>query len=268
VRAITILATWGVIVATAGVGGITAAGGAGAGVTDLPLANGATDRMAVLTPDAPPHAVLIMFTGGTGVLEIAPNGTIGEPGNFLVRTRDLWVARGFAVVIPDAPSNRPQGILGIRLSRAYADAISRMVAFAHTQLQAPVWLVGTSQGTIAGVAGATTLRHGEIAGLVLTSSITRSGPGTPETVFQVNLKTITVPTLILSNTDDQCPVTPPADGQRLKGAITQAKPVDLEFVSGGSMPKSTPCEAFSYHGYYGIEDQVVQRISDWIIQHP
>jgi hypothetical protein len=35
-------------------------------------------------------------------------------------------------------------------------------------------------------------------------------------------------------------------------------------VSGGIPPQSDPCEALSRHGYFGIEDEVVTAIADWI----
>lgn len=39
---------------------------------------------------------------------------------------------------------------------------------------------------------------------------------------------------------------------------------ELIAVSGGDPPRSDPCEAFSRHGYIGIEDQVVDSIARWI----
>jgi len=245
-----------------------AAGAEGALVEDIPLPNGAFDRTLLLTPSGSPHAVLVMFAGGDGILHIGLNGEIGAPGNFLVRTRDLWVQQGFAVAIPDAPSNDAPGLQGRRLTSAYGDVISRVVAFAREHTHVPVWLVGTSAGTPAAASGAAGLPGGEIAGLVLTSSVTRPALDSPETVFQVDLKTITVPTLILSNTKDECHVSPPSDGARIKAALSHAKPAEFETVTGGSVPKSTnPCEAFAYHGFYGIEQEAVQKISDWITGH-
>ena len=245
-----------------------AAGAEGMSVTDVPLANGATDRTLLLTPSGSPRAVVVMFAGGDGMLHIDPTGAVGAPGNFLVRTRDRWVQQGLAVAIPDAPSNDPQGLQGRRLNRGYADVIARVVAFVRAQTQMPVWLIGTSAGTPAAALGAATLPHDAVAGLVLTSTVTRPAPDSPETVFQVDLKSITVPTLILSNTNDECKVTPPSDGSRIKAALAHATPVDFLTVSGGTIPTSTdPCDAYTYHGFIGIEPQVVQKISDWIVQH-
>ncbi|HXX37451.1 MAG TPA: alpha/beta hydrolase [bacterium] len=247
----------------------TGAADAAASVTDIPLAGGVTQRVLVIQPAGAPQAALILFSGGDGVLKIERNGKIDQPGNFLVRTRQRWVEKGFAVVIPDTTSDHPEGLFGVRLTSAYADTVSKVVDFAHAQTKAAVWLVGTSQGTNAAANAGTVLTHGEIAGLVLTSTLTRPGPRPElkENVFDANLKAIVVPTLIVANTDDKCNLTPPSDVSKLKAALTQAKTVDVVTVSGGAPPRSQPCEALSPHGFYGIEAQVVDQISTWIMQH-
>ena len=74
-------------------------------VVDLPVAGG-VERVLYLAP-ARPTAVLVMFTGGDGIVALGPDGRIGRPGNFLVRTRQQWVDQGFAVAISDAPSCSP-----------------------------------------------------------------------------------------------------------------------------------------------------------------
>jgi pimeloyl-ACP methyl ester carboxylesterase len=222
-----------------------------------------------MQPTGTPRATLVLFSGGNGVLKIESGGKIDVSGNFLVRTRRQWVDNGFAVVIPDTISDHTQGLFGVRLTSTYADVVTKIVEFARAQPKVSVWLVGTSQGTNAAANAATVLTHGEIAGLVLTSTLTRPGPRPElkENVFDANLKAIVVPTLIVANNDDKCNLTPPSDAAKLKGALTQAKTVDVVTVSGGAPPKSQPCDALSPHGFYGIETQVVDQISAWIMQH-
>ena len=136
----------------------------------------------------------------------------------------------------------------------------------RTQTKAPIWLIGTSQGTNAAVGGASRMTKGEIAGVVLTSTLTRQGgrPELKETVFQASLSAINVPVLILSHTGDQCAITPPSDGASLKAALKGSPKVEVVTVSGGLPPISPPCEAKAAHGFYGIEDQVVAQICSWI----
>jgi hypothetical protein len=220
-----------------------------------------------LDPDGPPAATLVLLPGGGGVLRIADDGHIGRDGNFLIRTRDLWQRQGFAVAIPDVPSDR-NDLLGFRLTDAYGETLRRIVASARARHPAaPVWLVGTSQGANAAVnAGSRLAAGGEIAGLVLTSSVTRqrNRPGWTDTVFGARLDKVTVPVLIVAHRDDGCVITPPDDAARLRGALTGSPRTELMIVDGGLPPRSDPCEAFSEHGFYGIEPAVVGRIADWI----
>ena len=32
----------------------------------------------------------------------------------------------------------------------------------------------------------------------------------------------------------------------------------------GGAPVGDPCEGYAYHGYFGIDDEVVKAIADWI----
>ena len=66
-------------------------------------------------------------------------------------------------------------------STASDNDIGKIVAYVRTQTKAPIWLVGTSQGSTAAANGAAHL-GGKIAGLVLTSSVTRPNRS-GETVF-------------------------------------------------------------------------------------
>lgn len=234
-------------------------------VSDIPLAGGGSERV-VFTSPANPAAILVMFSGGDGIVEIANSGTIyRSSGNFLLRTRQLWLAQGFAVEILGAPNNA--SLNGQRKTEAYADAVGRAVAFARTKAAAPVWLVGTSAGTTGAANGAAHLTN-RVAGLVLTSSVTRQNSG-GETVFDTNLAAITVPVLIVANRRDSCIVTPPDDAAIIAAALSRSPRKEVVYVeSDQTGPRSPPCEAMSPHGYLGIEATVVKRITDWIWATP
>jgi len=235
-----------------------------ASTVDLPASGGGKERVLYMAP-ANPVAALIMFPGGDGHIKLGPDGTPAAGGNFLVRTRDAWVAQGMAVAIPDVPDNQ-RNLFNHRTTADYAADIGQIVAYVRTQTKAPIWLVGTSQGTNAAVGGAARMTKGEIAGVVLTSSLTRQGgkPEFKETVFAANLGAINVPVLILSHTGDQCQITPPGDAASIKAALKTSPKVDVQMVSGGLPPISDPCEAKAQHGFYGMEDQVVAQIAGWI----
>jgi pimeloyl-ACP methyl ester carboxylesterase len=129
---------------------------------DIPLGSGGNERV-LFASAANPRATLIMFPGGSGIVGVSASGTTTNL-NFLVRTLPLWLAQGFAVEILDAPNGA--SLLGQRHTSGYAAAIDRAIDFARSRANAPVWLVGTSQGSTAAANGAAHL-GGKIAGVVL-----------------------------------------------------------------------------------------------------
>lgn len=100
------------------------------------------------------------------------------------------------------------------------------------------------------VGGASRMTRGEIAGVVLTSTLTREGakPERKETVFAANLAAINVPVFTLSHSGDKCAITPPSDAANIKVALTSSPKVEVVVVSGGLPPVSDPCEAKAGHG--------------------
>jgi len=225
--------------------------------TDIPLASGGSERVLFAAP-VNARAILVMFPGGSGIVDISASGTTTNR-NFLVRTLPLWLAQGFAVEILGAPNGA--SLLGQRHTAAYLAAIDRAVDFAHSRTAAPIWLVGTSQGSTAAANGAAHL-GGKVAGVVLSSSVTRQGRS-GETVFDSEPGLIAVPAVVVANQGDGCMVTPPGDAPSLIAALARSSRKDLIIVSSNQI-QSDPCEAMSPHGYLGIEPAVVQRISDWI----
>jgi pimeloyl-ACP methyl ester carboxylesterase len=256
------------IVAGLAIGAAMALAAAGtalaASTVDLPASGGGKQRVLYLQPSNP-VAALILFAGGDGQIKLGADGTPLAGGNFLVRMRDTWVQQGMAVAIPDVPDNQ-RSLYNHRTSADYAGDIGQIIAYVRSQTKAPIWLVGTSQGTNAAVGGASRMTKGEIAGIVLTSSLTRQGgkPDLKETIYAANLAAIDVPVLILSHSGDKCALTPPGDAAAIKAALKSSPKVDVVMVSGGLPPISDSCEAKSEHGFYGIEDSVVAQIAAWI----
>jgi pimeloyl-ACP methyl ester carboxylesterase len=207
---------------------------------------------------ATPRAVVFVFAGGDGTVAFNSAGQISHlNGNFLIRTEPLWLAQGFGYATLAASSS----LLGQRHTPAYAATIGRAIDFIRTKTSAPIWLVGTSMGSIAAANGAAHL-PGKVAGVVLTSSVagqSRAG----ETVFDSDLGAIAVPALVVSNRGDTCPSAGPGFAPQILAALGRAPRKDIVYVDSNQI-QSDPCEAMSPHGYLGIEADVVQRISTWI----
>lgn len=211
-------------------------------------------QAAYVTAVSHPAATLLLFPGGSGLFRVVRN-------NFLVRTVPQFAALGVTVVVVDSPSDQPNGMSdAFRRGAEHATDVSAVIAAMRQRAAAPVWLVGTSRGTISAAALGARLGPSQVAGVVLTSTVWNSG------IPQVPLEEIRVPVLVVHNRDDGC-FQSPFGGAASGLARLRAAPVkELTAVAGG-MSRSAPCEALSPHGYYGIEGQVVPPIVAWIKAH-
>ena len=97
--------------------------------------------------------------------------------------------------------------------------MTRLLVYAHTQARAPVFLVGTSQATIAAPNGASHAHAGLISGVMLTASVSLPGRLSRETVFDADLQGVRVPALVLANRDDACDVAPASMAPRIAAAM-------------------------------------------------
>jgi hypothetical protein len=234
--------------------------------------SGVTQKFILIKPDDPVASV-ILFAGGGGGLRLG--SFFGKPQiqgysrNFLVRTRKLFADHGFMVSVIDSPSDKMPMNDSWRMGNKHAEDIKAVVIYSKNQADIPVWLVGTSSGSFSAANGAIHLKN-EIDGLILTASVTHSRKthtiysSHPNGVIDMDLDKITVPTLIASHKDDKCYVTPPEDAPKLKKALVNSPKVDVMYFTGGKRPISKPCYTLSEHGFYGIEEEVVSAISDFI----
>lgn len=230
---------------------------------DLPLSSGVTQRL-LWTAPRNPHGTVVMLPGGAGDVGIERDGDLKRGHNFVVRTRAAWNARGYAVLIPDTISG--ENLRGIRSSPGYAQLIEDIVRFAHGQARAPIFLLGTSQGSIAAMNGAAHAAPGIINGVILTESVSVMG-GSGETVFDAGPDKVRVPALVVANRDDRCNVAPPGNATKIAAAMTASPDVRVLFVSGGNDHDGNDCGSLSPHGYYGIEPKVVADITSWMDAH-
>jgi hypothetical protein len=254
-----------VLVVTLGL--VLAAGAADAAeeVMTIRARPGVTQAFLLARPARPPIASVVLFAGGNGLLNLGA-AKRSLMGNFLLRTRGRFVAEGVLVAAVDSPSDRPYGLDGFRTTGAHAEDVGTLIAALREIAPAPVWLVGTSMGTVSAANAAARLSAGSGGpdGLVLTSTVTREGRERPESVGDIRLGDIRVPTLVVHHRQDACRATPYADTPSLLRDLKSAPRRELLSFDGGDPPQSGPCEARSAHGYVGLEAEVVAAIVGWI----
>ena len=234
-------------------------------VIDIPTRPGVTQRFLSLAPESPKAAV-ILFPGGHGGLQILPNGSVkwGE-GNFLVRTRQLFAKNGLSVAVVDAPSDRQATpfLSGFRQKPEHVTDIKAVIAWLKQQANVPVWLVGTSMGTMSAAFIATQVgpNNGGPDGLVLTSTILSFDAGRP--VPAMPLQDVVIPVLVVHHENDGCNLCAYSKIPRLMEKLSSTHRKELLTLKGGEN-RGDPCEALAYHGFNGLDKDVVTKIAEWI----
>lgn len=209
-------------------------------------------------------ATVILYSGGGGGY-----GRIGEDGwpaggNFLIRTGKNWASYPFNVIMVGRPTDGIDlSFGGTRAGDLHgADNVALLRAI-KKKSDRPIWLVGTSMGTIS--AAAATIRDTDklVAGLVLTSSILAYKIA--GAVPRLDLAAIRVPTLVVHHADDACWACPPRELDNLTGALKSTSVKKTVLVQGGSGSTGDPCEPMHHHGFIGRQEEVVDQIANWII---
>lgn len=234
-------------------------------VVDIPTRPGVTQRMLVLSPPTPKAAV-ILIAGGHGGLQIFPNGSFAwGAGNFLVRTRQLFADQGLMVAVIDAPSDRqrPPYLGGFRQKPEHVADIKAAIAWMREQSHAPVWLVGTSRGTQSAAYVATELSGPEGPDGIVLSSTILTDPGS-RPVPAMPLGNIRIPVLVVHHEQDGCALCAFANVPALMAKLDNSPRKALLAFKGGENV-GDPCEAMAYHGFNGLDRDVVAQIAGWIL---
>lgn len=209
-----------------------------------------------------PVANVILFAGGKGKLKITDDG-IGKTGNFLIRSRELFADAGFTVAVVDKPTDQ-DNLLFFRTSKEHAKDIQTVIKFLNKKNKRPVWLVGTSRGTISAASIASHLSIPTLKGIVLTSSVLSESNNGKESLQDVSVESIKVATLFVHHKDDGCYVCLYDELPDMMKKFTNTVKLELKSFSGGEERQSNACKAKTHHGFLGIENNVVKSISSWI----
>jgi dienelactone hydrolase len=235
-------------------------------VVDIPTRKGVSLRLhLVKTPKA--AAWLVLLPGAHGRLDLDRSGNPAKlKNNFLVRSRRDLAAQGFCTALLDAPTDRQDqnGLLyGFRNSIEYAKDLQKVIDYLRTETKLPVWIIGTSRGSTGAAAVAQGDRLANLAGIVLSSSLTISNPKGPQ-LLELDLGSIKTPVLILHHKKDNCPYTPYNGATQVKARLNNTSHVELISFEKTRSALSNPCQARSAHGFWGNEKDVVLTSCRWI----
>ncbi|MCI2808557.1 alpha/beta hydrolase [Eoetvoesiella caeni] len=211
-------------------------------------------------------ATVVLFSGSKGGFGKPGDDGWPDSGNFLIRTGKMWASQPFNIVMVGRPSDGIDlGDGAVRIGAEHGADNVAIYKAVKSKSNVPLWVVGTSMGTISAVASAVHDTDGLISGLVLTSSVTSSKRA--GAVPTQDLSKIRVPTLVVHHEKDACKICVPSDARTIAGLLVNAPIRKTVMLNGGSGATGNPCEGQHYHGFIGMESAVVAMISAWIL-HP
>jgi hypothetical protein len=205
-------------------------------------------------------ATVFLFNGGNGFV---PFNKAGMPRgqNFLLKSYPLFAAKQVNVVVVGTREAVAQMPDEYRVNEHPAD-IRAIATVIKEKSDAPIWLVGTSRGTVSVVAAANGDTERLYAGIVLTSSFVE--PKNPYTVFRQNVDKIKVPVLVYHHSGDGCRAAKPSDAEWAEKRFGNASIKSFMKVSGGDeVGAGDPCSS-GHHTFIGMEEKAVTDIVDWI----
>jgi hypothetical protein len=243
-----------------------AAGAAAQEMVTLATRPGVTQSFVILaTEGRQPEAIAVLYVGGGGQINLRreEGRVMFGARNFLPRSSAEFARNGLLPVVMDAPSDQTD-LEGYRTSREQTVDARAVVAELKKRYPAlPIYLVGTSRGTIS-VANLGRDLGDDVAGVVLTS--TMFGGSNPrrqaQTLRGFDYARIKTRLLFVHHRDDGCEHTPYSAAARV------AQSFGLISVKGGKPAESGACEPFSAHGFYGVEPQTVDAIAAWMLKRP
>lgn len=232
-------------------------------VVDIQTPRGETVRLLVESvPDA--AGVAVLFAGGKGRLKISESGGFKSgKGNFLIRSAEHFRTNGWITAKIDTPSDRPKSLDHFRGTEEHAQDIGAVVAALRARFGKPVWLVGTSRGSISAANAGVRLVDTRADGIVLTASVIRENKRDAH-VLDMPLERITGPVLIVHHRSDECVVTPPDRIADVEARLTQASPLKTLWYSEKGNARGKECGSKHYHGFIDIEERVVRDITAWM----
>lgn len=229
-------------------------------VLDIPLRAGVTQRILLLESEQP-SALLLVFAGGNQALGIGSDGSLKwGGGSLLVRTSPTFLRRGFSVAIVDMPSNRQaEEIDNFRESPEHAQDIATVINFFRHDSNLPIWLIGTSSGTTSVLNAAIHLQKNGADGIVLATGVAADSGSS----LAAQLDEIRIPTLVVRK-GDPCHPVQSNNSSGIVAALTNAPEAEEIIVQSVVGKGADPCTIPPVHGYLGMEEQFVDKISGWI----
>ena len=206
---------------------------------------------------------IALFPGHPGIMKLREEGGLPkfeQRGNFLVRSRRHWLDQETLVLVVDAPSDQWATFTQhFRETRRYGADVEALLVEVGRRYPVEDWtFVGTSEGSVSAFHAAR-MNPRLARRTILTSSLfqsTRNGPG----LSWVNWADLAADLLWVHHEADPCAYTSYRDAQ----GFSRKTRKPLLTVRGGGPGRGGACEAFTAHGFVGVEPETVIAMRSWV----
>ena len=224
-------------------------------VLDVPHQQDVPTRT-LLVPIPNAKAVVLLFSGGGGMLRLKEDGSTKNHHTF-VRSADQWSQYQIDAVLVDTPYDLGDIKRGDRRDGdEHLSRVGEVVQFYKNKLGLPIWIFGHSMGTSTATHFANQLNQQSrlltgiiIAGTVRTASLDDD---------------VRLPVLAIHHTNDQCVSTPPSVSENIISSRPKSTVSRLEIIEGCASDGNV-CESSAYHGFHQTEPELIKRAAQFIL---
>ena len=215
----------------------------------------------VLVADAKVN--LVVLPGGSAGFGKLVDGAPSSK-NSLVRMQPLFAQAGASTFAMFRPKGMAPDDMSYeyRLTDEHMEELRALIRHIRSKSEAPVWLIGTSRGTVSATRAALAMPK-EIAGIVLTAAVVRKTVGN---VSAQPIEQINKPVLMVHHIWDRCPVCPHDEAKALIQRFTGASRAAFISIESGSDPQEGVCGPLHWPGFPGAEQEVVELVMKWVTQ--
>jgi dienelactone hydrolase len=221
---------------------------------DIPQAGEASTKT-FLIETAKPKAVVLLFIGGDGVLDLKPDGSTTKQ-NPLNRSAGLWQQYGINAALVDSPYDLGDARRGnVRGKSQHLTRVESVVKYYKDKFNVPIWIFGHSMGTVTAIEFANqSERSGAVAGIII------AGTHIGETLSNNFSK----PVMAIHHQKEACAATPINASESIIKRRSKETKSELVMIDGGE-DVGLACMGLSYHGFNKVEDQMVRAAAKFIL---
>lgn len=217
-----------------------------------------TATRTLLIPAENSKATVLLFIGGNGMVGLTDTGSTSHRHTF-IRSKDNWKKYGINAVIVDSPNDLGSASKGhYRNTDNHIGRTEAVIKFYKAKMNQPIWIFGHSNGTIT-VAAIVTKKpeiQVDLAGLIVAG--THKDESIPNN--------ITLPLLAIHHPKDGCWATPFSASEEIVKQRDKKFKTQLIVIDGG-FDQGNPCQAMSYHGFNGTEEQLIEQAAKFILSN-